>query len=785
MSGKNRSQNSFEALRKRAEQLVNARDVNAENGHEADFLRLLHEVEVQNVELQLQNEELRGVTKQLKNSRDEFADLHQYAPVAIITLDEKCIIKHFNESAARMFSDPKKNYPGRPFSSLVTPEDRKAFYSYITNAASNPSPAYSELRLTGGKGRLIHVQLSARAKYDSKGGVCQWQFFMVDITERKQAEEALRLTQASVDVAAEMIAWFTPDGSICYVNDATCRNLGYSRDELLKMTALDFSPGFTWEQYRQHWQEVRERKSFTLETTHRRKDGSEYFAEVLVNHVVYIGQEYIFAYGRDITDRKRAEEALQASQTEMLQAQRVAHIGSWTWDARTDKGTASDELLRIYGFEPARQTIPAFADQCGLWYPPEEWDRLNAAVQESAGTGGGYDLEVQALRNGRRIWVQTRSEAIRDAEGRIVGLRGTVQDITSRKQTEVALQAALTRAEEGDRMLKALMEYVPEGITIADRQLNLKMVSRQGQDLLGMHQGMPTEEVAKRWKIYGSDGTTPMPDEDLPMVRAVRHGAIVKNVELIQMNDRGQKLPLLCNAAPIRDSAARIVGGIVAWRDISDLKKAKEALKASLAEKEVLLQEIHHRVKNNMQVISSLVDLQANEVREPAMRLIFQDIVYRVRSMAMVHEKLYQSADFARVDFADYAKSLLNYLWRAHETASGIRLELDVQPILLPINTAIPCGLILNELVSNALRHAFRDRENGRVAVSLHVDENGRVGLSVGDNGTGLPPGFEWRTATSLGLRLVQMLCGQIHADVAVAGSAGTKFTITYEISEA
>ena len=131
-----------------------------------------------------------------------------------------------------------------------------------------------------------------------------------NVTERKRADEALRLTQASIDGAAEMVAWFRPDGSVHYVNDATCRTLGYSREELLKMNALDFSPGFTREQYEEHWKEVRARKSFTLQPVHRRKDGSTYTAEVLVNHVAYGGQEFILAYGRDITERKQAEAAL-------------------------------------------------------------------------------------------------------------------------------------------------------------------------------------------------------------------------------------------------------------------------------------------------------------------------------------------------------------------------------------------------------------------------------------------------------------------------------------------
>jgi PAS domain S-box-containing protein len=241
-------------------------------------------------------------------------------------------------------------------------------------------------------------------------------------------------------------------------------------------------------------------------------------------------------------------------------------------------------------------------------------------------------------------------------------------------------------------------------------------------------------------------------------------------------------------AAPVKDSAGNIIGAIEVAHDITERKRAEQALRereerlrASLDEKEVLLKEIHHRVKNNMQVISSLIALQADNLQDPAMRNVLLDVTHRVRSMAMVHEKLYQSADLARIELAEYVRGLLNYLWRAHGTvASGVRLALDLEPVSLPVNAALPCGLILNELVGNALKHAFRGRAGGEVTVSLRSGPPDRVRLSVRDNGTGLPPGLDWRQGRSLGLRLVQMLAGQLHAAVEVSNSGGTEFTITF-----
>ena len=164
------------------------------------------------------------------------------------------------------------------------------------------------------------------------------------------------------------------------------------------------------------------------------------------------------------------------------------------------------------------------------------------------------------------------------------------------------------------------------------------------------------------------------------------------------------------------------------------------------------------------------------------MREGLRDVTYRVRSMALVHEKLYQSDDLARIDFAEYIRSLLHYLWRAHGSAAApVGLTLDLEPLSLPVDIAVPCGLILNELAGNTLKHAFRGRSEGKVTVSLQGLADGRVCLRVRDNGVGLPAGFDWQQAGTLGLRLVQMLAGQLDAEVEVHNQEGMEVVITFE----
>lgn len=227
------------------------------------------------------------------------------------------------------------------------------------------------------------------------------------------------------------------------------------------------------------------------------------------------------------------------------------------------------------------------------------------------------------------------------------------------------------------------------------------------------------------------------------------------------------------------DEQGRPVRLIGLSQDITARKQAEQQLRKSLADKEVLLKEVHHRVKNNMQVISSLLALQAGRNAEPALRSALDDLTYRVRSMALVHEMLYESADLAQVEFSQYARSLLSFLWSAHDPASSaVRLTMDLQPVYLDLNRAVPCGLILNELVCNALEHAFRGCAAGEMFVRVRSGPAAALALTVRDNGVGFPSGDHWQDAETLGLRLVRLLAEQLHAQVEFRGDGGTEFSI-------
>ena len=205
-------------------------------------------------------------------------------------------------------------------------------------------------------------------------------------------------------------------------------------------------------------------------------------------------------------------------------------------------------------------------------------------------------------------------------------------------------------------------------------------------------------------------------------------------------------------------------------------------LKISLKQKDLLLAELHHRVRNNLQLISSLINLQSEAIGNAPVRRGFDDLRDRIRCMALLHEQLYHSDTIGRLDFATYARRLLHSIWGCYGALAGdVRLNLDVAPVSLSTEAAEACGLIINELATNSLKHAFQGRAGGQVTVSLHRAHDGRAYLRVGDDGVGLPAGLDWRRSDLLGLRLVRLLAGQLNATVDMKSSAmGTEFRIVF-----
>ena len=215
-------------------------------------------------------------------------------------------------------------------------------------------------------------------------------------------------------------------------------------------------------------------------------------------------------------------------------------------------------------------------------------------------------------------------------------------------------------------------------------------------------------------------------------------------------------------------------------------RRAEEDLRRALAEKELLLKELYHRVKNNMQIISSLLDLQAATIHDQRVLEMFRISQMRIRAMALVHEKLYQANDLTRISFSDYVSELISDLFSSFGIDSQriqTKLKIDPSADYVPVDLALPCGLIINELLSNSVQHAFAGERRGEIRIELHPAEEGWYTLVVADNGPGLPRGFDITQSGTLGLSLVHLLSSeQMRAKVEISGGNGTEFRITFPL---
>lgn len=237
------------------------------------------------------------------------------------------------------------------------------------------------------------------------------------------------------------------------------------------------------------------------------------------------------------------------------------------------------------------------------------------------------------------------------------------------------------------------------------------------------------------------------------------------------------------SASPIFDNKGKVCGTVHITKDITKRKQTEQQIDASLKEKEILLRELHHRVKNNMQVISSLLRLQSGTLDDDKAIAIFKECQNRVGTMALIHEKFYRSKDLSNIDFKAYVKELTQNLIQSYGIPVGkIAVNIDVKDVSLGINTAIPCGLLINELISNSLKHAFPRPIEGKINVSMQPVEKNQIELVISDNGIGIPAELDFRKTNSLGLQLVNTLVkDQLDGEIELDRSAGTKFKIKFK----
>lgn len=380
---------------------------------------------------------------------------------------------------------------------------------------------------------------------------------------------------------------------------------------------------------------------------------------------------------------------------------------------------------------------------------------------------GYYEFEIiQQAKNGRKIPVEVKSTLI-ELKGEKVVLSIT-RDITESKKAEQALK-------ESEKKYRDLAELLPQTVFETDLNGTITFVNRVGHQIFGY----TPVELNK-----GINMIQILVHED--RARAIKNNQRILNGERLPFGEftalkkDGNTFPIIVNTNPIiqEDKIMGLRGILV---DITELKDAENKIKSSLKDKEVLLKEVHHRVKNNMQIISSLLNLQIGYLNDEDAINVLKESQDRVKSMAMIHERLYLSKDLAQINFTDYIQNLVSNLFHSYNIKeSQITPILKIEDVNLNIETAIPCGLIINELISNCLKYAFPNKMMGEIIITLKSIED-MFELNICDNGIGLPENININTIKTLGILLVKSLTEQLDGKISIKRRNGTQFKIIFK----
>lgn len=594
-----------------------------------------------------------------------------------------------------------------------------------------------------------------------------------DISERKRIEMVLQQSEERyrlmVEDQTELIARFNLDGKLTFVNQAYCRYFGRQHEELI---GSSFKP-IIFPEDRQKYE--RHLDSLILENS---PETIEYRVMVdgQVRHLqwsdrVICDRKGNFcefqAVGRDISDRKKAEEELHQSEEflKRLITSSADCIKVLNLDGQLlFMSTGGQLLMEIEDFS---------SYQNALWlefWQHEEQNAAKSAIEIAKKGGVGKFQAFSWTAKGNPKWWEVVVTPIIDANGQPEKLLSVSRDITERKQMEMKIN-------ESEERFRLAFNDAAIGMALVSPEGRFLQVNRSLCEIVGYSKA---ELLVKSFQsiTYADDL-----EADLNYIRQILDNKIhTYQMEKRYIHKNGQLVWILLCVSLVRDKQGKPLYFIAQIQNISARKKIEEQIAASLTEKEILLKEVHHRVKNNLQIIDSLFRHQCRYLTEPTIIQILKECQNRVSSMALLHEKLYQSKDLAHIDVGEYLQSLVANLYDFYRI-NGVSptVEIDVKSIFVELEIALTCGLIVNELVSNCLKYAFPNGKKGYLKIQLIDDEQENLTLTVKDNGIGLPKDFVLEKTKSLGLKLVKSFVRQLQGTIEVNSDRGTEFTILFK----
>jgi PAS domain S-box-containing protein len=617
-----------------------------------------------------------------------------------------------------------------------------------------------------------------------------------DVTERKQFEADLKQSNDRyrnlIDYLPLGLFLINSDDQINFANQSAERILGQSHDHLVGMNIYKLLPNDYRTDLAIFLKEIREKgKAVSLETK-LLKQGAERLIEVEISaRLVMEGKETFVQLGfQDISVRKAlsreqmraqiAEETNLQLQYEIDERQKVEtrllseqEYKKSLIESSLDMIVSTDLDYNIVEFNPAASYTFGYKQEeiqgleiSALFTNKKSYEEWNETMQEFGQFVGELSLRKK---DGRILDVYLTSSKI-VVDGKVVGLMGVIRDVTEQKKRQDELR-------ESEERFRVIYNQAFIGIARIAKTGRFILVNKRVTSILGYS----PEELNKKLffeLLHPDDLHTVLAKWDL-----LSTGQI-DNFEAEQryIHKTGAELYVKVSVSLVRDSKGNPQYFIASYEDITERKAAEMQIQDSLKEKEILIKEIHHRVKNNMQVISSILNLQTLYIDDERTIEMLKESQNRIKSMSYIHESLYQSRNLSHFNFTDYIRNLVSNLGQSYNLfKESVEIYYELDQVSLGLDTAIPLGLVINELVTNSFKYAFVETGTGKLEVILKSLGNGNYSLVIADNGKGFPPQIDFRATESLGLQLVTTLVQQIQGKIELDNQKGAIFTILFK----
>ena len=734
-----------------------------------ELQRFAEDLEVSNEELQATAEELQDANKEIVLASNYNRSLIEASLDPLVTIGYDGKINDVNLATELVTGYSRDELIGTDFSDYFTePEKaRKGYQHVFYEGFVRDYP----LEIQHKDGNITPVLYNASVYRDKNKEVMGVFAAARDITEVKKAEKSLKESEEKYRTLFNSSPDYTIlvglEGNLIDVNDSAQKIVGLSEGDLIgkPFTKLEFLLDEEMPLHMEKFSQTLKGEFIApYESKFIDKNGEIRHVETYFKPLKKDGEIFAFnVIAHDITERKKAEEALQESEKKYRDLAELLPQPVFESDLNGNITFANRMGLETFGFTQEDLDNGLKTNQV---LAPEDHVKAMEDTQRILNGEGLSIGEYTGLRKDGTTFPMIAYVNPIIQKNKIIGSRGVLIDISELKKAEEALNISnMYNRSLIEASIDPLVTIGPDG-KITDVNHSTELVTGYSRD----------DIIGTDFSDYFTE-----PEKARSGYKEVFREGWVFDYPLEIKHKDGQVTPVLYNASVYRNEDGKVIGVFAAARDITEVKKAENKVKASLKDKEVLLKEIHHRVKNNLQIISSLLDLQANYVDDMETVTVLQESQNRVKSMAMIHEMLYQSNNLSNIEFSGYIRILVQDLLYSYGVKSNIKPVINVEHIILNIETAIPCGLIISELISNSLKYAFPDNRSGEIFISFDSDE-WEFELVIGDDGVGLPKDLDFKNVeSSLGLRLVNMLVDQLDGSIELDRTNGTEFKIKFK----